>query len=342
MLQNLVERHFPNGRIVDLSILKDGVSDSEVLRVQLEQADGSFLDLVFKCGGERVSHEAERWQLFKSCCIASKLPALIVLGKNYIVMEYIQNIGNLFQVIRQGLLAEDVIVQLFQKVLDFKEKSWTMSLQWDRPSSSSIIRTEFQETFRLLNSVSFRVSPFQVDPTIPLVVNGRNCPPLSAVLAFLHEQLTATQSRPLVPCHCDLKPENLLVVNSSAEIDFRIVDLEWAGEHDWVEALSRMGKWCSSKNIQLENVRVAIDEHRLHFGWHLVIPPLFQELQGKTEAFGQAFAASIVDLEWRKWYAVYMAAALLREILLLEKRNLNPNLTYWLVGQSASLLADHM
>lgn len=369
-LHELHRAFFPHMEVRCVESLKGGLSESPVYAVTLEPSAGfsarqgdplgirsndssasipGTRRIVIKYG-PKVIQEVRGYRLLRDR-YGDRMPPIIELGGDFIIIGYLDGLGTFADVIRQGLIDEHSIKTMYTKILFDKLERWrTASCRWE-PPESSMIRTEFPETRdRLLKYLSSCSNhPFcGLNPQKPMRINGLIYPSFIDILHHLERELTP-RNRPVIACHGDLKPENIVIIpERNNGQTFRYIDFEWSGRYDIVEALMRLGKWCSSKTLTRFHVEhCCISCHcdapeACELRYELSFPDIYHELETIIQAFVPRVGDIIGDPDVRRWYDLYIAASLLREIVLLQKRGLAETLSWALLGEVMKMLAPYI
>lgn len=334
-VQKIIHEHLPKSSIKDIELIAGGVTGTIVAKVVLRRGGDSWPKRLVVKAGPRVTMEVAGYKFLSDYDIASYLPSVIFSGLDYIGLSFIQSIGTFIEVVTQGKLPEEQTRAIFQKILDLKRQLWLQGREVQHSLSSaghyrSILRAEFQDTASVLRGF------FREESVLPIVIGNETFPSLDKMLATISSFLYGEELVQLVPSHGDLKAENILITSKG---QFRILDLEWTGYCDWVESLSRIGKWCSSKtSVLAEKALQTNDNGHLALQYRLKHQPTCRLFQQMTVKMGEEVAAALGDHDWKRRWNFYLAASLLREIILLERRRIQPSTAIALLGETTKLI----
>jgi len=340
-----IKAHFPGRKVNRVtSLAHDSVTGAQVVHVILNKTNGDRRAIVVKVGTpSRIAKEVHGYKLLKQY-FGNQIPELLHVGKDYIIIQFVREVRATFKELafdpdHRGIPA-DQFWDMYQNILKVKQTIWSQTIQEGGKSENSIIRLEMADTVAALSTV------FGNEIECPVVIRGKTYPSLrsciDALNNFLEEDLPWT-----VLAHGDLKGENILVykVRRGNRWGVKIIDLEWAGRIDWCEALMRVGKYCSSKTSIVDGTPMY--ERRdgvitLHY--QVRHKEMCRKMQLGARRFGTDFNANVLqgkDPDWEKRFDFYLAASFLREIVLLQKRNLAPSLVVPLWGEIVKLVAKH-
>lgn len=334
-VQKIVRDHLPQSSIKDIELIAGGVTGTIVAKVVLRRGGDTWPRRLVVKAGPRVTAEVVGYKFLSDYSIASYLPLVIFSGLDYIGLSFIQSIGTFIEVVVQGKLPEEQLRAIFQKILYLKRRLWLGEDEAKRSVPSvghyrSILRAEFQETASVLRSF------FRDEGVLPIVIGDEVFPSLDELLAKISAFLYSEEPAHLVPSHGDLKAENILVTSKG---HLRVLDLEWTGYCDWVESLSRIGKWCSSKTSTLaEKALSTNDNGHLALQYRLKHQPTCRLFQKMAVQMGEEMAKALGDQDWKRRWNYYLASSLLREIILLERRRIQPSTAIALLGETAKLV----
>lgn len=330
-IERIVSTHFPQARIKRVKLLGGGMSETTVAKVTLIKKRGKRKSIVVKFG-PKAPKDIRGYGRLKGSPLEGRLPVVFHVGTDYLVMQYIRGvIGTLRQVVVRELMDEDSILDIMRQLLSAKRKLWLRNARGNG-ASRDILREEFEDTVsripRLLRELGSQ----------PIVANGQACISLDEAIGRMRSVLYHQNGGlPVVLSHGDATGGNTLILRSQ---NWRLVDPEWAGEVDWVASLSRMGKWRSSTVARLEGeASFSPIDGQVELDYRLSVPSICFKLQKLAEDFGSEIAAELGDSSWRERWKVYVAVSLLREIVLLEKRNLPTKLALPLLGDVVRLLS---
>jgi serine/threonine protein kinase len=312
---------------IEISLISGGVTESLTARVHLNGRR-----VIIKTGGNIV-HEIEGFRTLSSSCIKPHLPEVVATGNQYLILGNLEEVLTIKEMILKGLWTIEEVKIFFSRILVLKERLWTENLSSVDEFERSMIRFEFPETRETLTGF------FNSESELPVRINDSEhiFPSIREVLKDLSEFLSRKPDLRLTLVHGDLKAENILVPCGSdpRTCKFWIIDPEWSSFGDWAEALSRLGKWRSSKYSTDEGrSSYRVSENQLEVSYVPSFLPVCGELEEQTLQFGESFSSKIGDQGWKTRYFKYLTASLLREIVLLERRALPASLGGMLLGEA--------
>ncbi|MFA6295854.1 MAG: hypothetical protein WC663_00720 [Patescibacteria group bacterium] len=340
-----IKLHFPGRKVRSVtSLARDSVTGANVVHVILNKTNGDRRAIVVKVGTpDRIAKEVRGYELLKPY-FGTSIPDLLHVGNDYIIIQFVREVKATFKELafdpdHHGIPAEQ-FWGMYQNVLAVKRENWLQTVQEGGQSENSIIRLEMSETIVALSNV------FGNEIQCPIIIRNKEYPSLQScidiIVEFLKQDLPWT-----VLAHGDLKGENILVykVRRGNRWGVKIIDLEWAGRIDWCEALMRVGKYCSSKTSMVDSTpRFERDHGVVTLYYQVRHKEMCRKMQLGARRFGTEFNATVLqgkDPDWEKRFDYYLAASFLREIVLLQRRNLPPSLLVPLWGEIVKLVAKH-
>jgi hypothetical protein len=318
--------------VAEINPLSGGVTKNLTTRVVLPDSRIIIIKI-----GNNSGREKKGYELLKSSSLAKYLPELIAYGDDYLILSNIESNVTLKEVVEKHQAIPSSVLTLFSRILDVKFIFWEENLSTDHPVDGTLIREEFPETQRKIASF------FNSEAKLPIKIEGESVsyPSIIEMLAGLGKFLEKQPEYRLTITHGDLKPENILVLDGDnvEGSHFWFVDPEWACHGDWVEALSRLGKWRSSKYATTGESSYRISNGNLEISYESSFPGICYTLENEAMNRGEVFALKVGDKTWKSRYYLYLCASLLREIVLLEKRGLPMSLSSIILGEAAKYFA---
>lgn len=340
-----IKIHFPGRHVRNVtSLANDSVTGSQIIHVVLNEIDNERKVIVVKVSTpERIKREIKGYSLLTPY-FGSSIPELLFTGYDYIIIQFVKKtLATLRELVcdanHKGL-SETQVQEIFERLLLVKKEVWSKTYQIGGIIDSSMIRAEMSTTIASLPC------SFGNEVNCPVVIRNKKYPSLTNCMEILQHFLDNEPGVPVV-AHGDLKGENVLVYKKRRGNVWavKIIDLEWAGKVDWPEALMRLGKYCSSKTSLIDG-RSNYDREggvvTLHY--NVRHNEMCRTLQQRARQFGTEFNTTVLngqDPNWEKRFDYYLALSLLREIVLLKKRNLPAWLNVPLWGEIVKLVAKH-
>jgi hypothetical protein len=310
-----------DGQITGETVLIEGATGAVTVQID------SRLQFMIKFDPETVPREIDGYHIMTQVLPKHTLSLYASdSSSGLLCLPYKASAMNLHDIIKDKVMSDSDVKSLYSDFLRKMQALWLMNYKPVSPDyESRFVKRLHQRTRRAERLFSSSVADQQFGSSellrLPLLVNGKNYPPMMELLDLSVQLISDNRVTYSTTAHGDEHAKNILVETSGVERGYRwyLIDLPNVNARaDWVWSIAKMRHWWTAyyyidlaKHSQF-NVMHANDEiyfeadarrAEIKYSLESQIPLLCHDLDQKVETLAQQTGKVFGDSKWRKRYA---------------------------------------
>jgi len=317
--------------ILSTIIGKEEASQYEVLKVSNSGVSGTCVVIVadrrtgkryaVKYGESKVplTEQAQNTRRMAELFEDVRIPRIVLCSPQLLMMDAVEG-ETLQETVVKGIYPATSLIKIFEAILRAFTAVWKKTAQ-PYDAGVELRRDPKGRIERICSSLCEHVC---VDLSLcsfretPLYVNGVRC----GELGTMFQELTTGYKPPrnIVECHGDPNADNIMI---DSHKDWWLIDMEWAGLHDWRIMMSQLIGWWISNATYLTNgtPTCRVRNNRIELDYRISMHPVAQMLMEIAWRYAAEVAQSLGEVDWERQIQYQLGTLLLSHVRFAEQRN---------------------